>query len=304
MPAIAGIELSRPTAKESIPSDAARASRTQHAEARGAATYFASANLSPRPVAAAITAKARTIRQTLPSPVAEAKPEGKASTNATLKTNPIDIYRVFCCLILAPQMAAHHRFVLAAPPGTVVPPYHAVFGKRDQANPRFRGKKPVLTLAGTQLVNNYHWDEVKRDLDRLSDDTRRDLSTDVAEMIKATRPASEIRTRICETIKKPPVLATRKDCGIYVEQDAIFLGISIGTQTPGHLRDHNLLEVHTVVGGCCRLHVESAANLSVGDAIGGGVPLFKERRRPFCYIVAGLSETDVLVSVNPHDIGT
>lgn len=203
-------------------------------------------------------------------------------------------------------MSAHHRFVLVAPAGTVVPPYHAVFAKHEPSNPKFRGRKPALTLAGTHAVNNYHWDEVKADLESLAPDARRTLSEGVETMVTGKTSAKEIREYICEAFNKPIVtkLDTRQECRVhYGTQDAIFIGISIGTQTPGHLQDHNFIEVHTVLAGCCRLRVGTTANLRVGDAVFGQVPLFNRRTRPIGYVVSGVSDTDVLVSVDPHNIG-
>ena len=204
-------------------------------------------------------------------------------------------------------MSAHHRFVLVAPAGTVVPPYHAVFAKQEATNPKFRGKKPALSLAGTHAMNNYHWDEVKADLDSLDAVQRITLSKEVETMVVEKRSAVEIRKHICTTLGKEvsPPLGSRQECrDHYGPQDAIFIGISIGTQTPGHLQEHNFIEVHTVLAGCCRLRVGSTANLRVGDAVFGQVPFFNTRARPIGYVVAGVSDTDVLVSVDPHSIGT
>ncbi len=198
-------------------------------------------------------------------------------------------------------MSAHHRFLVAAPEGTVIPPYHAVFAKLDKDAPKFRGDRPVLTLAGTHMLNMYHWDTLQEQLGALDSAGRLELSARVEQLIAEKRPAAHIQDVICHALGKPKLdhpIRNRKGCGVYVEQDAMFLGISIGKQTPGHLGGHGILEVHTVVAGCCRLHVKQTANLVVGDPIFGHVPLFKPRMRPLCHVVAGVSEGVVLVSID------
>ena len=204
-------------------------------------------------------------------------------------------------------MAAHHRFVLSAPPGTVIPPYHAVFAKLDKDAATFRGDQPVLTLAGTHLVNMYHWDTLQEQLNALGLQKRQELSAEVEKMIAAKSTARNIQDVICYALGKLALdhpIRNRLACSVYVEQDAMFLGISIGQQTPGHLQGQSIIEVHTVVAGCCRLRLDHMANLQVGDAVFGEVPLFKKRTRPLCYVVAGVSENEVLVSVDAHDILT
>ena len=210
-------------------------------------------------------------------------------------------------------MSAYHRFVLEAPPGTIVPPYHAIFAIQGEKT-KFRGDRPVPRLAGTHMVNLYHLDKIRENLEKLDPRTRRTLSEDVKKMINNKKPANEIGEEICKKLETTTesemaqvknTTPTRKTCkDYYVEQEGIFLGISIGMQTAGHLQSHGLIEVHVVVAGCCRLRVESTATLRVGDAIFTQVPLFKQRTLPICSVVAGISETDVLVSIDAHDIGT
>lgn len=52
-------------------------------------------------------------------------------------------------------MSAYHRFVLCAPPGTVVRPFSPIFACEDEKSASFRGPKKVLRLAGLGVPTFY-----------------------------------------------------------------------------------------------------------------------------------------------------
>lgn len=61
-------------------------------------------------------------------------------------------------------MSAYHRFVLCAPPGTIVRPFSPVFACEDDKSASFRGPKKVLRLAGLG-VPTFHSERDWRHLD-------------------------------------------------------------------------------------------------------------------------------------------
>lgn len=208
-------------------------------------------------------------------------------------------------------MAAFHRFVLEAPSNTVVPPYHAVFAVRGEPDgAKFRGGKPVLRFAGTHRLNSYHPPLVRRALEAYAEQSKDKLETlslQVRTMQGKTggamKSAAEIRAYVDKELKMSSNIEVRKDADIFVQKDAMFLGISVAAQTPGHLLSHNLIEVHVALSGCYAMYVGNAGAYRIGDPIFETAPLFKHPTQPLGYVVAGKTEHDVVISIDRRAIG-
>lgn len=202
-------------------------------------------------------------------------------------------------------MTAFHRFVLAAPAGTVVPPNTPVFAVDGALGEHgFRRGRPTLVLAGTARKNLYHPPAVQTILEKLDSAQQTVLFKKVESAIEEKASASRIREIIANNISADfnanavPYAATRKECQYYTAKKAKFLGISVAPQTPGHLGREGFIEVHTALTGCHALNVEGEGPLTAGQAIFSRVPLFAGNNIPVGYVVGPISDRDVMISIS------
>lgn len=220
-------------------------------------------------------------------------------------------------------MSAFHRYVLSLRPGVTVglgiEPFCPVFAVVEADGERFRGAKPAPTLAGTGSIsvgksdspvlaigqNVYLHSTVRRRLERLNDTERAELHTRVTEMIDNRINAENgITPYLREKLGDDTVsVKTRAEAQAYVEQEAVFLGITAAVQTPGHLVGQGLVEAHLALSGAYTLKVGNATTVRIGDPVFASVPFFKKPTVPIGYVVAGKSHSEIIITLNKRAIG-